>query len=142
MTLKQKQLDFIEAYITNGNNATQAAISAGYSERSAGANGNRMLKNAEIKNAIEERQRELYKANQLTTDQILSFWADVATGKINEIQVTQDGTKVEVPTVVSNRLKASELAAKATGLFNHTISLEAKVEPLTIVNDIPEVRDD
>lgn len=133
---------FIEAYVRNGNNGTQAAIEAGYSKKTAGSQANQLLKILEIKNAIEERQRELYKANQLTTDQILSFWADVATGKINEIQVTQDGTKVEVPTVVSNRLKASELAAKATGLFNHTISLEAKVEPLTIVNDIPEVRDD
>jgi phage terminase small subunit len=35
---------FIETYLANGHNATQAAISAGYSAKTAGSQGQRLLK--------------------------------------------------------------------------------------------------
>lgn len=56
--LPPKQRLFIEAYISNGFNATQAAITAGYSEKTAYSQGSRLLKNVEVKNAIQQRMKE------------------------------------------------------------------------------------
>lgn len=47
---------FVEAYLTNGGNATQASIAAGYSARTAGQQGYILLKQPEIQRVIAERQ--------------------------------------------------------------------------------------
>jgi len=50
--LSVKQETFARQYVMNGGNATQAAISAGYSEKTAGQIGNENLKKVEIVEAI------------------------------------------------------------------------------------------
>jgi phage terminase small subunit len=50
MTPKQER--FVAEYLANGLNATKAAISAGYSERSADVEGSRLLVNAKVAAAI------------------------------------------------------------------------------------------
>lgn len=50
---EQQQL-FKAEYLINGFNATQAAITAGYSEKTAYSQGARLLKNVEIRKAIQE----------------------------------------------------------------------------------------
>lgn len=47
--LTVKQRAFADYYIENGGNATQAAISAGYSEKTARSQGQRLLTNVDIK---------------------------------------------------------------------------------------------
>ena len=47
---------FIEAYIANGGNATNAAISAGYSAKTAYSSGARLLKDVEIFRLLSERK--------------------------------------------------------------------------------------
>lgn len=44
---------FIAAYLSNGANATNAAIAAGYSKRSASTQGERLLRNDEVQAAIQ-----------------------------------------------------------------------------------------
>ena len=68
MTDKQKK--FCEEYLT-GLNATQAAIHAGYSEKTAGSIGNENLKKPEIKKYIAELQAEGQERNQIKRDDIL-----------------------------------------------------------------------
>jgi len=50
--LSAKQRAFVDAYLSNGKNAMRAAISAGYSKKSAKANASRMMENDGIKAAI------------------------------------------------------------------------------------------
>ena len=57
MTAKQKL--FVNSYLSNGFNATQAAISAGYSKRTASSQAERLLRNVEIKNAIDEKLKQI-----------------------------------------------------------------------------------
>jgi len=52
MTLSAKQEAFVRNYVMNGGNATQAAISAGYSVRSASTAGGVNMKNNEVIEAI------------------------------------------------------------------------------------------
>lgn len=46
--------EFAEAYVANGFNATQAAITAKYSEKTAYSQGSRLLKNVEVQGLISE----------------------------------------------------------------------------------------
>jgi phage terminase small subunit len=52
--LPAKRRKFALAYVANNFNATRAAIEAGYAEKSAYSQGQRMLKNVEVKAAIDE----------------------------------------------------------------------------------------
>ncbi len=56
MSLTPKQARFVEEYLIDLN-ATAAAKRAGYSERTAYAQGQRLLKNVEIAAAIQKAQK-------------------------------------------------------------------------------------
>lgn len=56
--LTPKQDKFVKAYLLNGGNAMQAAISAGYSEKTAGEMGYENLNKPQIKKAIAEHQKK------------------------------------------------------------------------------------
>lgn len=53
-----KQDKFVKAYLLNGGNATQAAIEAGYSKKTANEQGAQNLAKLSIKSAIEEHQKK------------------------------------------------------------------------------------
>jgi phage terminase small subunit len=74
----QRQL-FVSEYLTCWN-ATEAARRAGYSERSAYSQGQRLLKNDEVLAAI----RVYLDAKQMTADEALTLLADMARGDIGE----------------------------------------------------------
>ena len=57
--LTVKQDKFVKAYLLNGGNATQAAISAGYSEKTAQEIGSENLNKPAIKKHLEKHQDEL-----------------------------------------------------------------------------------
>ncbi len=62
---------FVEAYIANGGNATEAAKEAGYSEKTAYSQGGRLLKDVEIQRSIAERSKSVAKKYELTTDLVV-----------------------------------------------------------------------
>ena len=57
MTIRQKQ--FVNEYLVNGFNATQAAIGAGYSKKTAYSQGQRLLKHDEVKKQVTKVQEKL-----------------------------------------------------------------------------------
>ena len=59
LTIKQDK--FVKAYLLNGGNAMQAAIDAGYSEKTSGEMGYENLNKPQIKKAIEKHQQEANK---------------------------------------------------------------------------------
>jgi phage terminase small subunit len=58
---------FIEAYVTNGGNATQAAITAGFSPKGANAVGSRLSADVNIQTEIEKRRATALVAAQEET---------------------------------------------------------------------------
>lgn len=62
---------FVEAYIQNGCNASDAAVKAGFSAATAGQQGHRLLKNVQVCALIEQRRADLAKKNELTTESVL-----------------------------------------------------------------------
>lgn len=68
--LTAKQARFKDEYLID-NNATQAAIRAGYSKKTAKSQGQRLLTNVDIAAAIKVGQKDIAKRNGLTIDDIL-----------------------------------------------------------------------
>jgi hypothetical protein len=57
--LRPQIMIFVTEYIKNGNNATHAAISAGYSEKTASSQGSRLLKSVEVQQFLNTTQQNL-----------------------------------------------------------------------------------
>jgi phage terminase small subunit len=62
---------FVEAYIQNGGNATEAAKTAGYSVVTAGQQGSRLLKDVNVQQLLGGRQEKLAAKFELTTEAVL-----------------------------------------------------------------------
>jgi phage terminase small subunit len=69
---------FVEAYLQNGGNVTQAAVSAGYSPRSAYNAGSRLMKVAAIRQKLAETRARSFAGMEITTDRILREVARLA----------------------------------------------------------------
>ena len=83
-SLNPKQQRFIDEYLIDLN-ATQAAIRAGYSQKTAGQQGERLLKNVEIQAALSERMNDRQKRTEITQDMVLQRWWQIATANPNEL---------------------------------------------------------
>lgn len=57
--LRPQIMIFVNEYLKNGNNATQAAISAGYSEKTAYSQGSRLLKSVEVQQYLNKTEQNL-----------------------------------------------------------------------------------
>lgn len=82
MSLTPKQRRFVNEYCVD-ENATQAAIRAGYSENGAGQQAHLLLKNIEIQDAIAERMEEVAVAAGITPEWVVAQWAKIATADPN-----------------------------------------------------------
>lgn len=81
--LNQRQKLFASEYIKLGN-ATQAAINAGYSEKTAGRIAGQNLKKLEIKNYIDAEVGKMHSENIMDAKEALSILSDIARGKRDE----------------------------------------------------------
>jgi len=98
--LTPKQSAFVDAYCSNGGNATQACITAGYSVKTAQEMGAQNLSKLIIKNAIQLRQKPISEKFKVTREYLVE--------KLNNVIV--DDMKDSV------YIKAIEVLAKMTGL--------------------------
>nr|UWG83726.1 MAG: Terminase small subunit [Bacteriophage sp.] len=81
--LNQRQKLFASEYIKLGN-GTQAAINAGYSPKTSGAQAEKLLKKAEIKSFITAEIEKMHSENIMDAKEALSILSDIARGKRGE----------------------------------------------------------
>lgn len=86
MELNEKQKIFCQEYMKDLN-GTQAAIRAGYSEKTARSIGNRLLTNVDIQAYIQELQEGIRKRNQITVDEIMSDLIEVKNRCLQNVPV-------------------------------------------------------
>lgn len=79
MALNQKQLTFCEEYIKT-NNATKAAIAAGYSEKTARIKGSQLLTKVNISDYVKARLDEINREQIASTDEVMRFFSSVMRG--------------------------------------------------------------
>jgi len=101
MTPKQKR--FVDEYLIDLN-ATEAALRAGYSKRTAYSIGNENLKKPEIQKAIHQQMKDREKRTEITQDKVLREFAHIAFDDIrNYLEFwTDENGKLQV------ELKSSE----------------------------------
>ncbi|SUK18893.1 Phage terminase, small subunit [Staphylococcus aureus] len=80
-------------------NATKSAVHAGYSEKTAYSQGQRMLKNVEIQNYIKEVETKLFDENIMSGKEVLYRLTRTARGEHSEVEaiVTKTGDYKENP---------------------------------------------
>lgn len=96
--LNEKQKRFADEYLIDLN-ATQAAIRAGYSPRSAGEQASRLLKNAKVRAYIDERMAELSRRTGVNQERILRELARIAFVNAPDLINMEDATVREDATV-------------------------------------------
>lgn len=69
--MTDKQINFCREYVKDYN-GTQAAIRAGYSEKTASVKANQLLHNENILNAIKQNQKELVESSCLTEEKVIA----------------------------------------------------------------------
>lgn len=76
--LTPKRKRFVSEYLANGFNATKAAISAGYSKKTAHSQGPRLLEDVEIKAALANRAEKALAKIDFSVDRTLEYVARMA----------------------------------------------------------------
>lgn len=84
MALNPKQQRFVDEYLVDLN-ATQAAIRAGYSRKTAGSVGFENLQKPEIASAIQAGREKLAEQVQFAAADVLRHWIDIATADPNDL---------------------------------------------------------
>ena len=155
--LTAKQQRFCDEYLIDLN-ATQAAIRAGYSKKTAYSIGNENLKKVEIKEYIEHRmaekeaaliadqnevmryltsvmRRELQESVVVTLQHKTEKWVEVeGTGKLKKQTTTEETPAVvPIPAKLSDANKAAELIGRRYGIFKDSMKLD--VTPVVIGGD-------
>lgn len=114
LTLKQQR--FVDEYIISGN-ATQAAIKAGYSKRSAYSVGQENLRKPVIKAAIDKRNAEIESEKTADMTEVMEYLTYVMRGEQTESVATAKGIYDNVPVSAKDRIKAAELIGKRHGAW-------------------------
>lgn len=131
LTLKQQR--FADEYIICGN-ATEAAIKAGYSKKTAGQIGEQNLKKLEIKSYIDERLAVLKSERVADQQEVLEFLTSVMRGEKTEQTLCSVGELgqeiIDIDVGAKDRIKAAELLGKRHRLW--TDKVEAEVQGTVI----------
>ena len=154
MTDKQKR--FVEEYLIDLN-ATQAAIRAGYSPKTANEQGNRLLTNVSVQTELNKQMAKRSRRTGVTQDRVVRELAKIAFldmtqvvddhGRIKDDATPEDraciesikyksssgdqGESVEREVKVASKLKALELLGKHLGMYSDKLNIEGAV-PIVI----------
>lgn len=157
--LTEKQKLFVEEYLIDLN-ATQAAIRAGYSVKTADVQGSRMLGIVKVQQAIAEEMAERSKRTGINQDRVVLELAKIALVKMTDIvdcngrikdTATEDdlaciesvkykesesdtGSSVEREVKIASKLKALELLGKHLGMWNDKLDVNI-THPVVITGE-------
>jgi phage terminase small subunit len=143
--LTPKQIRFVDEYLVDFN-ATQAAIRAGYSPKTAAAAAARLLRNVNIQVEIARRQKDLQKRTEISQDRVVKELARIAFANIadylhveTQTRTKDDGTEVTYQTVMFNEtqeLSADQRAALAVvkqSVNGFELKLHDKIKALELL---------
>ena len=148
MTAKQKR--FCDEYLTDLN-ATQAAIRAGYSPKTACEQASRLLANVKVQDEIAIEMAERSKRTGINQDRVLMEIAKMAFVNIDDVidldtaKVKRTATKEDLACIQSVKIKPTEfgtereiklcdkksnleLLGKHLGMFKDKVELEADMD--------------
>ena len=142
--MTDRQRKFCDEYLIDCN-ATQAAIRAGYSPKTAKSMGNRLLTYVYIRTYIDEQLAALHDEKVADADEVIKYLTSVMRGESTaEIVVVEgegDGCssarRINKAPDEKERLKAAELLGKRYGIFTDKVNVEGGAK-VVIVDDLDE----
>ena len=134
LKLNEKQKRFCEEYLIDLN-ATQAAIRAGYSEKTAYTIGQKLTKKSEVKAYIEEKIETLKNERTADTQEIMEYLTSVMRGESESEEIVLKGVgkgsqkieKVHKKPSEKDKLKAAELLGKRFGMFKEKVEVDGEI---------------
>ena len=134
MGLTKKQKRFIDEYLIDLN-ATQAAIRAGYSEKTARSVGAENLTKPDIKKAVEEALEAIHTSKAADAQEVLEYLTSVLRGESKSSVVVvesvgdymSEARVMKKPPDEKERLKAAELLGKRYGLWTDKVDVAGDV---------------
>lgn len=138
--LTPKQRKFADNYIKSGN-ATQSAISAGYSRQTAAVIGAENLTKPYIKSYIDERMQELESQKIMSAKEAIELLSSIARGEVKETVVV--GTPVGVEEVKKEADFKTRISAVREILKRYPDSdklTEAQIRKVNAEADIMEAK--
>lgn len=138
LTLKQQR--FADEYIISGN-ATEAAVKAGYSKKTARSIGQENLTKPDIKKYIDERLERLKKESIAEQDEVLQYLSSIMRGEQKEKTLIGEGMGEQriddIDVSAKDRIKAAELLGKRYGMWTDKQEVTGNVGLVQIIDDIP-----
>lgn len=132
--LNERQMRFVDEYMIDLN-ATQAAIRAGYSVKTAYSQGQRLVKNVEIKTELAERMEKVRSLKIADATEIMEYLTSVMRGESEAEVVVVEGcgegfssarTMQKAPDE-KEKLKAAELLGKRYNMFNDKLNVDGVI---------------
>jgi len=143
MTAKQKR--FCEEFVKTGN-ATQSAISAGYSEKTANEQGARLLTKVSIKSYIRSLQDEIKNENILDATKMQEVLTSIILQESEEEVIVVEGCGDGMSEAVTktktasnaDRIKAIQLLARMQGALDNTATVNVVLPVFGGEDDLEE----
>lgn len=117
--LTQKQKAFADEYIINGGNATQAAIKAGYSKKTADVTASKLLRNVKVLDYIASKIKPVMEKREIDIQEQLNSLLDIYEGKTVKSRSKQ-----------IDHLKKDEVIKDVT--YEYTPDLESKLRAIDL----------
>lgn len=131
--MTDKQQAFIREYLIDFN-ITQAAIRAGYSPKTAYSIGQKLLKNAEVKQAIDTAMNERKERTELSADYVLKNLQEIVERTMQRQPVMSKGVQAVDEQGnnlwcfdAKNAIKALELLGRHLGIFTDKHEIKADI---------------
>ena len=135
--MNDRQKRFCDEYLIDCN-ATQAAIRAGYSPKTAKQIGQRLLTIVDLKTYIDDRLAQLRSEKTADAQEVLEYLTSVMRGEHKEqtLVLCGDGMQEieDIDVSARDRLKAAELIGKRYGMFKDNVELGGPI-PVVISGD-------
>ena len=133
--MNTRQRKFCDEYLISGN-ATDAAIKAGYSPKTAKSIGQRLLTFVDLKAYIEAELDKLHSAKVADAQEVLEYLTAVMRGQHTEqvLKLVGDGiqTIADIDVSAKERLRAAELIGRRYALYSDKMDLGGAV-PVVIM---------
>jgi len=137
MALTEKMKRFCDEYLIDLN-ATQAAIRAGYSKRSARQIADTNMSKDDIKDYIAARMAEKEASLIADQDEVLQYLTSVLRGNEQDEVITASGRRGIKKVDAKDRIKAAELLGKRYGIYTEKIQADVLIPVFTGEEDLEE----